>query len=396
MSLKHWSWLAGNLLLALLPQPAYNQTDPQIIVDQVINKRAAHESVTYHINFKMKRFAYEDTLDYVAKVELIRKPQDTLFHGLVLIDLDTIWYGYDGEKIFERNLKTNKVIYDNAMTSPGLFIKSNIRNNLVDEGFLKISRGLKEAISNPEFYPTFVDTTLNGVNCFGLYFSTPDEGDFTDYNYFAAIDLDSSFLRKVVYSVYYQGNEQYQEWNYSNVRFGHDTIIPRLDFKTFGSGVKEIHWVPDRIDASELPDYEWSMLSGKFLSSDEGIKLNTLKSRFIILDFWYSSCYPCIKSIPAVNNIANHYDKEDVTVYGVNMIDDKVKDKDRLDKFFTHNTMTYPTIMLDKTYQDKIPLAYPTFLILNDRYQVVFQEVGFHETLFEDATQFLDKKLMEK
>jgi len=27
---------------------------------------------------------------------------------------------------------------------------------------------------------------------------------------------------------------------------------------------------------------------------------------------------------------------------------------------------------------------------------VVFQEVGFHETLFDDATQFLDKKLMEK
>jgi len=51
---------------------------------------------------------------------------------------------------------------------------------------------------------------------------------------------------------------------------------------------------------------------------------------------------------------------------------------------------------LDRTYQDKIPLAYPTFLILNDRFQVVFQEVGFHETLFEDATQFLDKKLMEK
>jgi thiol-disulfide isomerase/thioredoxin len=287
-------------------------------------------------------------------------------------------------------------VYDNALTSPGLFIKSNTRNNLVDEGFLKINRGLKEAISNPAFYPSFVDTTINGVKCFGLYFSTPDEGDFTDYNYFAAIDLDSSFLRKVVYSVYYQGNEQYQEWNYSNVRFGHDTIIPRLDFKTFGSDVKEIHFLPDRIDASELPDYEWSMLSGKILSSDEGIKLNTLKSHYIILDFWYSSCYPCIKSIPAVNNIANHYNREDVSVYGANMIDDKVRDKDRLDKFLAHNTMAYPTIMLDRTYQDKIPLAYPTFLILNDRFQVVFQEVGFHETLFEDATQFLDKKLMEK
>jgi thiol-disulfide isomerase/thioredoxin len=393
---KDINWLSYSFLLAIMPLTAISQTDPQKIVDQVIEKRLAFESVTYDINFKMKRFSYPDTLDYLAKVELVRKPEDTLFHGLVLIDLDTIWYGYDGEKIFSRNLNTNEVVYDNALTSPGLFIKSNIRNNLVDEGFLKISRGLKEAISNPEYYPSFMDTTVNGRNCFGLYFSTPDEGDFTDYNYFAAIDPDSSFIRKIVYSVYYQGNEQYQEWNYSNVHFGHDTIIPRLDFKTFGSDAKEIHYLPDRIDANELPDYEWALLSGKIFNREEGIKLNTLKSHFIILDFWYTSCYPCIKSIPSVNNIANHYAKEDVTVYGVNMIDNEVRDKAKLDKFFTHNTMAYPTIMLDKSYQEKIPLAYPTFLILNDRFEVVFQEVGFHETLFEDATQFLDKKLMEK
>jgi hypothetical protein len=92
--------MAGSLLIVIMPLPVFSQIDPVKVVDQVINKRAASESVSYHINFKMKRFAYLDTLNYTANVELVRKPEDTLFHGLVLIDLDTSGTGMMGRKYF--------------------------------------------------------------------------------------------------------------------------------------------------------------------------------------------------------------------------------------------------------------------------------------------------------
>ncbi len=361
----------------------------------MVAKRAAFESIGYDINFKTKPFSRSDTLDYLAHVELVRKPEDTLFHGLVFIDMDTIWYGYDGVIIFSRNLTSNEVVYDNALTNPGLFIKSNVKNNLVDDGFLKISTGLKQVISNPEYNPLFMNIELDGVKCLGINFSTPDDEELTNRSYFVAIDPETSTIKKITYSVYFQDNEQYQEWNYSNVNFGHETSIPRLDFKTFGSNVKETQYKKENYIEDFVPDFDWSSLSGKLFNRDERVDIRNVKAQYIILDFWYSSCYPCIKSIPAIRDIANKYDRKEVAVFGVNMIDDAVKSKVRLDKFFNNNPMPYPALMLDPNYSTEINLTYPTFLILNDKFEVVFQETGFNEDLFHEASVFLDNRLKQ-
>jgi|GEM_PF-1583743 len=392
---KQLTWLISSLLIVFFPLSGFNQTNPEEIVDQLIMKRAGFESVHYHINFRTKLLSRPDTLDFVANVELVRKPEDTLFHGLVLIKMDTAWYGYDGEKIFGRFLNTNEVIYDNALTSPGLFIKSSVKNNLVDDGFLKINTGLKKVISNPEYNPSFVDTTLDGIQCLGIFFSTPDAEEFTNYRYFVAIDINSSSFKKIMYSVYFQGNEQYQEWNYSDMKFGHESNIPNLDFKTFGGNIKETHYTSSISYKSDVPDFEWSSLKGKLYNSEEWVSLKNIRTKYIILDFWYSSCYPCIKSIPAVSEISSKYDTSEVKVFGVNMIDDEVKSKSRLEQFFVNNPMPYPTIMLDQSYGKKLPLAFPTFIILNDHYEVIYQEVGFKETLFDEVTAFLDKRLKQ-
>jgi thiol-disulfide isomerase/thioredoxin len=381
------------LIMDLLPQQAVSQMNPNDIINKLIDKRASYESLSYDIKFRNKAFSKDDTINYNAKVELIRVPEDTLFHGHVFMDMDTAWYGYDGEKIFSRNIETNEVIYDNAATSPGLFILSNIRNNLVDDGFLKMNTGLRQVISDPQYNCHFTDDFIDGVHCLGLSFRAPDDAEFTNHVYFVAIDTAEYYIKKKTYSVYYQGNEQYQEWNYSNLKFGHETSIPELDFKTFGNNAKETQFIGGNIGDSSVPDFEWSSLSGNLFNTGERIDIKNVKARYIILDFWYSSCYPCIKSIPAVRDMASKYDRKDVAVFGVNMIDDPVKSKSRLDKFFSNNPMPYPALMLDLNYGTKINLAYPTFLILNSKYEVVFQETGFKENLYEEATAFLDARL---
>lgn len=385
--------LALLMAATLVSMPVFTQLDPAILVNQVISNRAAFESESYNVLFKIKKFSRPDTLEYSGNVELVRKTDDTVFNGLILIDLDTIWYGYDGEKIFSRNFKTKEVLYDNALTSPGLFIKSTLYNNLIDDGFLKISTGLQTVITDPAYHAQFTDVEMGGRTCLGIHFTTPDQDEFSNYRYFVIIDPDSACIKKITYSVYFQGNEQYQEWNYSNIQCGHDTTLHRLDWKTYGGDYKETHYVPDNRYNSEIPDFEWSTIRGKLYNSDQQMDIRKVDADFIVLDFWYSSCYPCIKSIPAVREISNKYKSNEVRVFGVNMIDDEEKDLFRLQKFYDHNPMPYPTIMLDHSYNQKLPLAFPTFLILNSRYEVVFQETGYNENLFEEVTRFLDDQL---
>src|SRR5678815_2230893 len=114
--------LACMWLVILLAQPLFSQKNPETVIRSVIEQRKLHRSLSYDVRFLHKSFSREDTLVYNAHVDLIRVPGDSLFHGHVLIKMDTVWYGYDGHKVFQRNMRTNEVLYDNAATSPGLFI----------------------------------------------------------------------------------------------------------------------------------------------------------------------------------------------------------------------------------------------------------------------------------
>ena len=135
-------------------------------------------------------------------------------------------------------------------------------------------------------------------------------------------------------------------------------------------------------------------MAGKPYNKDETFKLADIKTNFIILDFWYSSCYPCIKGIPSVNKLYRDYKDKGVAVYGVNMVDEEEKSKARLEKFFKNNIMEYPPIMIDPAMTTEIGIrSFPTLLVLDKEYKIVYMEDGFSEQLYEKVAAFLDTRL---
>ena len=95
-----------------------------------------------------------------------------------------------------------------------------------------------------------------------------------------------------------------------------------------------------------------------------------------------------------MNRLYRDYKDKGVAVYGINMIDDEVKSKARLEKFFKNNLMEYPPIMVDPAVATELGVnAYPTLLVLDKDYQVVFMEEGFSEQLYEKVAAFLDARL---
>src|SRR6185369_6693545 len=104
--------------------------------------------------------------------------------------------------------------------------------------------------------------------------------------------------------------------------FGHETGIAKLNYKNSYPDIKETQYEHPNESDSQNIDFDWSSLKGKVFNRDTFVNLIDFKAPFTILDFWYSSCYPCIKSIPIVRHIADVYQAKGVKVYGVNMIDD--------------------------------------------------------------------------
>ena len=95
-----------------------------------------------------------------------------------------------------------------------------------------------------------------------------------------------------------------------------------------------------------------------------------------------------------MNRLYRDYKDKGVGVYGINMIDDEVKSKARLEKFFKNNLMEYTPIMVDPAVATELDVnAYPTLLVLDKDYQVVFMEEGFSEQLYEKVAAFLDTRL---
>lgn len=365
------------------------------ILEKFVEKRKQFESVSYEIELKFKSFIMEDTAVYNAKVDMVRNTSDTLYSGIFSITIeDTLWYGYDGLKIMRGEIANSTLTNADPVRHLGVFVKSTWVDNFLDYGFLKNGQGPKALLQNPGIKSTFSDTMIGNWPCVGILFKLPDEGDIKNQTIFMAIDTLEYYVRSRMYSAFFQGNEQYTNWWFKETEYGHNTSIEKLD-GTYESTLRHIEqYSADTTYKTKPVDYDYSQLSGKFYNTSKPFNLSDVKANLIILDFWYTSCYPCIKGIPSVNRLYNEYKDKGVEVFGVNMVDDEVKSKARLEKFFKNNLMEYTPVMVDPQMANQIGIrAYPTILVLDKDFQIIYMEDGFTEDLYDKIAAVLNARL---
>ena len=82
---------------------------------------------------------------------------------------------------------------------------------------------------------------------------------------------------------------------------------------------------------------EWNnCIKGKampFISAEavsgEKIKTEKLKGKVIVINFWFTSCHPCIAELPALNRLVQEYKEKDVVFLGLS-----TDTKEMLDLYF--------------------------------------------------------------
>lgn len=96
------------------------------------------------------------------------------------------------------------------------------------------------------------------------------------------------------------------------------------------------------------PEHDFALtLDGK------STRLSDLRGQVVLLNFWFSSCPPCIEEAPALNQLQKEIQPHGGTILGVNATDDQAA----YEKFLQQYNVDYPTF---RDPSKSIPLTYGT------------------------------------
>ncbi|MDP2176096.1 MAG: TlpA disulfide reductase family protein [Bacteroidota bacterium] len=125
--------------------------------------------------------------------------------------------------------------------------------------------------------------------------------------------------------------------------------------------------------------------------STDSIVFSVPKDSIVIVDFFYTSCGPCIAAIPHLKEIDSLYRPKGIAVMGINPMK---SDYPRLEKFVKYHQITYPIVLIEYDVASKMfgVSGYPTLFIIKNN-QVVFIQVGFSKDLMSTLTKELNKLL---
>lgn len=103
----------------------------------------------------------------------------------------------------------------------------------------------------------------------------------------------------------------------------------------------------------EAPNFKTQTLQEKSIS------LSDHKDKIILVEFWATSCGPCIAEIPHLKSTYSKYSDNDFEIIGISLD----KNSEKLENFIEDNEMPWPQIHLKKGFNSKIADLYSVLFI---------------------------------
>jgi len=370
--------LFASLALSCTPE----QPAPRELAERIAKAYEESGSVSYEVDYRIKFFSEEeDTIKVQAHVDLIRFPMDTIFGGQVWMDTrDSIFRYYDTSFIYITSMKNEKIT--RYKKEDDWAINGNVAGDVIETYFLDPER-LLEAEEDSTITVQLGSEEMNGIPVWHWTNHYDDDEDFKNSRKDIWISKADLSIVKVTYTVDYQGENQYNEWNLSNIRFGQ---VQPDDLKTKFAALEENYPTEDyqpRSPEEEKPLESGTTLpdlKGELYGTGDSLALSSYRGKLLLIDFWYMNCFPCIKAIPHLNELHHKYAKRGLQVIGINPYDNNEKSLKRMPTFLEDNPLDYPILFVNPEDPKAFKVfAYPTFYLVDRDGKVVFSQIGFGE-----------------
>ncbi|MCC5944614.1 MAG: TlpA family protein disulfide reductase [Bernardetiaceae bacterium] len=205
-------------------------------------------------------------------------------------------------------------------------------------------------------------------------------------------DTESHYLVSTPYTTYYINKQNYwldsiitkaqsdslvyyetvkistQQYNKSNFEKTH--LYEFEDYR------KQAEALP-KATPKPLKNQKAPVWKGFDVMSRDTFSLVDFENQVVVLDFWNTGCGPCIKFFPKLKELQQEFASKNVAFVG--MVNNQYPDF--IIKFLErrNETLTYPNVLINddiaKSYQVE---SYPTFIILNQKLEVIYKSSGTH------------------
>ena len=137
-----------------------------------------------------------------------------------------------------------------------------------------------------------------------------------------------------------------------------DTLYNHLsNDKTFNP-IKGMDDWENCIKGKEMPELSLKTVSG------EKIETKDLKGKVIVINLWFTTCYPCILELPALNRLVEEYKDKEVVFLGISTDTKAMLDSD----FFPKYKLDFKIIADGKDVVKKLGhTGFPTFYIIDTK-----------------------------
>lgn len=122
--------------------------------------------------------------------------------------------------------------------------------------------------------------------------------------------------------------------------------------------------------------------------SNTAYNVSSFKDSIVIVDFFYTTCAPCIAAIPEINNVYLHNRHRGVRVFGIDAFE---TDWGNLDQFVRDRSVAYPILKTDKSpvYAYGVT-GYPRLFVIKNGI-IVKIYYGFTRGLEQELQKLIDE-----
>jgi peroxiredoxin len=325
------------------------------------------KSASFDAELYFKFFDNKDTVHLTGRMNLLKL--DTNESGVIGRKLSD-----DGPAYFQFADKTigvtkNKIVVDTIYYKRAF--NGNTGTDLFNISFMKI-HSYKVLDEKTNKYEMLAHT--KSTFTIGIQINEDDELDkcYSTFTIDKKSWLPIAFTNVVRYKP--QNQYQYRSLKITNLSINDDSAnyyLNHLDIRKYDT-VKyvEKYVRPKLLDSNTFaPDWKFPVY-GK----NDSISLSQFRGKYVLMDYWYVSCYPCQKAIPSLLKLQEKF-KDKLVVLGMNPFDNDEK----LNEFIPKNKINYQVIKCKSDFpRSKYNVvAYPTMYILNKEGKIIKTEIGF-------------------
>ena len=124
--------------------------------------------------------------------------------------------------------------------------------------------------------------------------------------------------------------------------------------------------------------FEYKWLNNKFpidtlISYDHDTLILSENQKNYVINFWFTSCPPCISEIKWLNKLKEEYQSSELEFLAISF-----ETKESLNKFLETHNYDFQQFYLDQKLinENSLTIGYPTTIILDKTKKVIFQKSG--------------------